>query len=496
MEVFFMLDGLERTKENGYFFASNADLMLKSGIGSHHTLSKVIRTFEVYNFITRSVGSFEGRQATTYTLDMEAVMDWCEAHPIGAVSKRCKSASIKSASIKGAVSQKCLDEVIARLEAAEKKCAELEAVNKVLVEALSKCGVEAVEKALIGAGIGAVLKEVAEKCPTEPDTEKETTYHSVPEYNSSDSVPSYAHEDEVEIFKGVVNDETVDPLNVEDDEVFLSTLEGNLRSGNTTLHPDEVIALSKRLSKILTKHGDDYNTPTSRKAVECFGLLLNFHCETLDFLARLEDVMKGNLYHANGKNTIVLSAITIRRADIKEETANIASGSVADTAEVQTTTDDEKTQQGASQRVNQGSGDTDTIPHDGEISQASANKASGNVSAPQMGKLSTDDVKHAQTRPDEAREAFWKAITAEVDEEAAKMMNAVKAKCKAKQTETACTIFTNFIRHIDTIPTMKRLKYAKEVAERMRKEIGKQSVVFLNVAYLHIDRRKEALLAA
>lgn len=495
MEVFFMLDGLERTKENGYFFASNADLMLKSGIGSHHTLSKVIRTFEVYNFITRSVGSFEGRQATTYTLDMEAVMDWCEAHPIGAVSKRCKSASIKSASMKGAVSQKCLDEVIARLEAAEKKCAELEAVNKVLVEALSRCGVEAVEKALIGAGIGAVLEEVAEKCPTEPDTEKRTTYHSVPEYNSSDSVPSYAHEDEVEIFNGEVNDETVDTLNGEDDEVFLSTLEGNLRNGNTTLQPDEVIALSKRVAEIFTKRVDDYKSPTSKKAAECFGLLLN-RCVTLDSLAQLEKEVKGNLHHTNRNSEIISTAITIRRAAIEEEAAEIALFSTPDTAEVQTTTDDEKTQQGVSQRVNQGSGDIDTIPHDGETSQTNENKASGSVSAPQIGKLSTDTNKTRQTRPDEAREAFWKAITTEVDEEAAKMMNAVKAKCKAKQTETACTIFTNFIRHIDTIPTMKRLKYAKEVAERMRKEIGKQSVVFLNVAYLHIDRRKEALLAA
>lgn len=420
MEVFFMLDGLERTKENGYFFASNADLMLKSGIGSHHTLSKVIRTFEVYNFITRSVGSFEGRQATTYTLDMEAVMDWCEAHPIGAVSKRCKSASIKSASMKGAVSQKCLDEVIARLEAAEKKCAELEAVNKVLVEALSKCGVEAVEKALIGAGIGAgigaVLEEVAEKCPTEPDTEKETTYHSVPEGNSSDSVHSYAHEDEVEIFKGVVNDETVASLNVEDDEVFLSNLEGNLRNGNTTLQPDEVIALSKRVAEIFTKRVDDYKSPTSKKAAECFGLLLN-RCVTLDSLAQLEKEVKGNLHHANRNSEIISTAITIRRADIKEETANIASGSVADTAEVQTTTDDEKTQQGASQRVNQGYGDTDTIPHDGETSQTSENKASGSVSAPQIGKLSTQTEKTRQMRPDEARETMTevKCISVELE---------------------------------------------------------------------------------
>ena len=522
MEVFFMLDGLERTKENGYFFASNADLMLKSGIGSHHTLSKVIRTFEVYNFITRSVGSFEGRQATTYTLDMEAVMDWCEAHPIGAVSKRCKSASIKSASMKGAVSQKSLDEVIARLEAAEKKCAELEAVNKVLVEALSRCGVEAVEKALIGAGIGAVLEEVAEKCPTEPDTEKETTYHSVPEGNYREG-DIYTRPDEVKNdeagetvgsvcdfqknrVEGVETPKTkvttpnataneIDTLNGDDDEAFLSTLEGNLRNVNTTLHPDEVIALSKRVAEIFTERVDDYRTPTSKKAAECFGLLLN-HCKTLDSLAQLEKEVKGNLHHTNRNSEIISTAITIRRADIKEGTANIASGSVADTAEVQTTIDDEKTQQGASQRVNQGSGDIDTIPHDGETSQTSENKASGSVLTPQMGKLSTDTNKTRQTRPDEAREAFWKAITAEVDEEAAKMMNAVKAKCKAKQTETACTIFTNFIRHIDTIPTMKRLKYAKEVAERMRKEIGRQSVVFLNVAYLHIDRRKEALLAA
>lgn len=374
------------------------------------------------------------------------------------------------------------------------------------------------------------MEENCNRCTPDTDIEKETTYHSVPECNSSDGVPSYAHEDEVEIFNGSVNDESVDTpnavsvcdfqknrvegeqsqaeettpnataneidtLNVEDDEAFLSNLEVNLRNENTTLHLNEVIDLSKRVAEIFTERVDDYKSPTSKQAFDCFALLVN-HCKDLDSLAQLEREVNGNLHQTNRNSELISTAITIRRAAIEEEATEIALFSTPDTAEVQTTIGDEKTQQGASQRAKQGYGDTDTIPHDGETSQTSENKASGSVSVPQIGKLSTDDAKDDQTRPDEAREAFWNNITAEVDEEAAKMMNAVKAKCKAKQTETACTIFTNFIRHIDTIPTMKRLKYAKEVAERMRKEIGKQSVVFLNVAYLHIDRRKEELLAA
>lgn len=217
LEVFVLLDGLERTKENGCFFASNSDLMLKSGIGSHHTLAKVIRTFELYKFITRTVGSFEGRQATTYTLDMEAVMNWCEAHPIGAVSKRRKSAPIKSAPTMGAVLQKCPDEMSAKVVELEKKINELETVNKALVGALSKCGIEAVKKAIFGAGIGAVLEEITEKCPTDTDTEKEP-YHIQPYSNTIESNDYRADAGETDFneIEGNTNDGEVNPSNADE----------------------------------------------------------------------------------------------------------------------------------------------------------------------------------------------------------------------------------------------------------------------------------------
>lgn len=242
LEVFVLFDGLEKTKENGCFFASNADLMLKSGIGSHHTLTKVIRSFELNKFITRNVGSFEGRQATTYALDMEAVLNWCESHPIGAVSKRRKSASIKSASIMGAVSQKCLDEESAKVAQLEKKIIELEAVNKALVKALSKCGIEAVEKAVIGAHIGAhigaVIGAVMEKCPT--DTEKETTNHIVTSSNSSMGLPICVREDKATFKKVEGNDpDEVAPSNEIDQTGDVCDFNKKSKDGVDTFQPEE-----------------------------------------------------------------------------------------------------------------------------------------------------------------------------------------------------------------------------------------------------------------
>ena len=521
MEVFFMLDGLERTKENGYFFASNADLMLKSGIGSHHTLSKVIRTFEVYNFITRSVGSFEGRQATTYTLDVEAVMNWCEAHPIGAVSKRRKSAPIKSAPIMGSVSQKCPDEVNARLEVLEKKYAELEAVNKVLVEALSKCGIEAVEKALIGA----VLGEVAEKCPTEPDTEKETTNHSVPEGNYREgniyTRPDGKKNDEVVETVGSVCDfqknrvegeqsqaeETtpnataneIDPLNVEDDEAFLSTLEGNLRNENTTLHLNEVIDLSKRVAEIFTKCVDDYKSPTSKQAFDCFALLVN-HCKDLDSLAQLEREVNGNLHHTNRNSELISTAITIRRAAIEEEAAETALISTPDTAEVQTTIDDEKTQQGASQRANQVSGEIPSIPMKEETPQTSENKASGSVSAPQMGKLSTQTEKTRQMRSDEAREAM--TVDIPTDRMLTKFvnLNEVYDPLLHNGESEAEKVAIQVCKRCEKIETIESVNWCltviPEILNRHGKILGSRVGIYLNAAVNALNRRREELLAA
>lgn len=513
MEVFFMLDGLERTKENGYFFASNADLMLKSGIGSHHTLSKVIRTFEVYNFITRSVGSFEGRQATTYTLDMEAVMNWCEAHPIGAVSKRRKSAPIKSAPMMGAVSQKCPDEVNARLEATEKKCAELEAINKALVEALSKCGIEAVEKALIGAGIGAVLEEVAEKCPTEPESKKEITNHSVPEGNYREG-NIYTRPD------GKKNDEAVETVGSVCD--FQKNRVEGIETPKAKVTPEErikeldnlqlwkmqtpnvnPIEIATELGGILTN--EMYESHTYKEAAKVGAYLIKY-ANDIDTLNQIEERLLSahrEKYHCGHPTLDHL--FNERRKALTNQTENKDAGSVADTAEAQTTINDEKTQQGASQRANQGSGDTDTIPHDGEASQANENKDAGSVSAPQMGKLSTQTEKTRQMRPDEAREAMTvdiptdrmltkianlnEAYEAEEDMEARNIMqgkaNNVATKMCDRCGELASIECVNW--GLAVIP---------ETLNQFGKILGTMAGIYLKVALNTLNRRREELLAA
>lgn len=488
LNVLYRYNTLDTTIENGAFYISNEDLKTEAQIGDNKkTFYDVISFLNSNNFITRQSGSRtkeEGAVASTYVLHTDVILDWAIAHP-----KKGKGTPKMGTPKKS----KCTDEVV-----------ELRAEVKSLREEVAELRALLMGTPMGTPNMGLPMEENCNRCTPEPELKKETTYHSVPEYNSSDSVPSYAHEDEVEIFKGVVNDETVAPLNGEDDEAFLSTLEGNLRNGKTTLQPDEVIALSKRVAEIFTKRVDDYKSPTSKKAAECFGLLLN-RCVTLDSLAQLEKEVKGNLHHTNRNSEIISTAITIRRAAIKEGTANIASGSVADTAEVQTTIGDEKTQQGASQRANQGSGVTDTIPHDGETSQTSKNKASGSVSAPQMGKLSTDDVKHAQTRPDEAREAM--TVDIPIDRMATKIANLNEAYETEEDMEArnimqskANDVATKMCDRCGKIPTIEGVNWGLAVIPKMINQFGKilgtMAGIYLNAAVNALNRRRKELLAA
>ena len=429
LEVFVLLDGLERTKENGYFFASNADLMLKSGIGSHHTLAKVIRTFELYKFITRTVGSFEGRQATTYSLDMEAVMNWCEAHPIGAVSKRRKSAPIKSAPIMGAVSQKCPDEMSAKVIEMERKINELEAVNKALIEALSKCGIEAVKEAIIGAGIGAVLEGIAEKCPTDTETEKEITYHSVPSSNSSMGLPICAREenDNDEIAPSNGGDDQTgsvcdfqkieghDPAEVEqsqpekatpDDEQttieYLTKLEKTLRDINTNLNHDEVIELAGKLSAILDKWGQSSNV--GNLTIDRSANLINWFVDDLTTLAEVRDIFGSHLRQDNGNTNPIAHNLIYRYGILNPQDAGNAQIWAMSTSNVQTTIQSGETRQDANKGANPVSGVNHSNANQTAQSGETSPEPHQSVENVRVITYTSQSDEHAQTRPDEAEE--------------------------------------------------------------------------------------------
>lgn len=103
-----------------------------------------------------------------------------------------------------------------------------------------------------------------------------------------------------------------------------------------------------------------------------------------------------------------ISLRTLQRLKTIQTTANKASGSVSAPKGKETIIQTAESDQRASQRANRGSGVDASLPMKEEASQASENKASGSVSAPQMGKLSTQEEKTRQMRPDEATEAMTK----------------------------------------------------------------------------------------
>lgn len=502
------LYGMNKAKENGYVFRTNALLKEDTQL-SKRSVSLAISHLIAYGAINRTVGS-RADGASVYTLNF-ALPQNGESSPI------TSKVALKSSPINQPyVSRAEVEAIIEGLRAEyEQQISELRDELATLKE------MKSAEVALKSSPINGVSSP--KSSPQIQNTEKETTNHSVPEGNYREgniyTRPDEAKNDEAVETVGSVCDfqknrveETtpnataneIDPLHIEDDEAFLSTLEGNLRNENTILHPDEVIALSKRVAEIFTERVDDIKTPTSKQAFDCFALLVN-HCKTLDSLAQLEKEVNGNLNHANRNSTIITSAITIRRAAIEEEAAETALFSTPDTAEVQTTIGDEKTQQGASQRANQGSGDTDLNPMKEETPQTSENKASGSVETPQMGKLSTQTEKTRQTRPDEAREAM--TVDIPIDRMATKIANLNEAYETEEDMEArnimqskANDVATKMCDRCGKIPTIEGVNWGLAVIPKMINQFGKilgtMAGIYLNAAVNALNRRREELLAA
>lgn len=109
---------------------------------------------------------------------------------------------------------------------------------------------------------------------------------------------------------------------------------------------------------------------------------------TRDAFASLYDATLTNaqMIEKMTANGTPISLATLKRLKAALTTANKADQSVADTKGKETIIQTAESDQNASQRANQVSGEIPSIPMKEETPQTSENKASGSVSAPQMGK--------------------------------------------------------------------------------------------------------------
>lgn len=504
------LYGMNKAKENGYVFRSNALLKEDTQL-SKRSVSLAISHLIAYGAINRTVGS-RADGASVYTLNFALPQ-------MGESSPNTPKVALKSSPKNHPyVSRAEVEAMIEGLRAEYEQ-----QISELRDELATLKGMKSAKVALKSSPINGVSSP--KSSPQIQNSEKETTNHSVPEGNYREgniyTRPDGKKNDEVVETVGSVcdfqknrvegeqsqaeettpnaNANEIDPLNVEDDEAFLSTLEGNLRNENTTLHLNEVIDLSKRVAEIFTERVDDYKSPTSKQAFDCFALLVN-HCKDLDSLAQLEREVNGNLHQTNRNSELISTAITIRRAAIEEEAAETALISTPDTAEVQTTIDDEKTQQGASQRANQGSGEIPSIPMKEETPQTSENKASGSVSAPQMGKLSTQTEKTRQTRPDEAREAM--TVDIPTDRMLTKFvnLNEVYDPLLHNGESEAEKVAIQVCKRCEKIETIESVNWCltviPETLNRHGKILGSRGEIYLNAAVNALNRLREELLAA
>ena len=99
-------------------------------------------------------------------------------------------------------------------------------------------------------------------------------------------------------------------------------------------------------------------------------------------------------------NGYPISLRTLQRLKAVITASNKPHQSHADHSNKETITNEDKTRQKRNKVANPVSGNTNLNPQNEETPQSSENKAAGSVSAPQMGKLSTNGEKHAQNAPE------------------------------------------------------------------------------------------------
>lgn len=486
------LYGMNKAKENGYVFRSNTQLEDDTQL-SRQTVKFAINRLLKYGAINRTVGS-RADGASVYTLNFNIDGDENEA----------KSSLKIIPKNHPYVSRAEVEAMIEGLRAEYEQ-----QISELRDELATLKGMKSAESSQ------EIIPNQAKIIPQIQNTEKETTNHSVPEGNYREGNIYTRHD-------GKKNDEAVDNPNAGSVCDFQKNRVEGVETPKAKVTPEErvneldnlqlwkmqtpnvdPIEIATELGEILTN--EMYESRTYIKAATVGAYLIKY-ANDIDTLNQIEERLLSahrEKYHCGHPTLDHL--FNERRKALTNQTENKAAGSVDDTAEAQTTIGDEKTQQGASQRANQGSGDTDTIPHDGETSQASANKASGSVSAPQMGKLSTDDVKHAQTRPDEAREAM--TVDIPIDRMATKIANLNEAYETEEDMEArnimqskANDVATKMCDRCGKIPTIEGVNWGLAVIPKMINQFGKilgtMAGIYLNAAVNALNRRREELLAA
>lgn len=195
-----------------------------------------------------------------------------------------------------------------------------------------------------------------------------------------------------------------------------------------------------------------------------------------------------------------ISLRTLQRLKAIQTTANKADQSVADTKGKETIIQTAESDQNASQRENQVSGEIPSIPMKEETPQTSENKASGSVSAPQMGKLSTQTEKTRQTRPDEAREAMEKDSTVEKALNQMEKANDMYYNGEDGAASLADQTANNIIRYIPKINTLGKLNWCRFHINRAFEEWGwaleSQATFYLDFINRRLDKRESELRAA
>lgn len=507
------LYGMNKAKENGYVFRTNALLKEDTQL-SKRSVSLAISHLIAYGAINRTVGS-RADGASVYTLNF-ALPQNGESSPI--TSKvALKSSPINQPYVSRAEVEAMIEGLRAEYE---------QQISELRDELATLKGMKSAEVALKSSPINGVSSP--KSSPQIQNTDIET-YHSVPEgnYRVGDiyTRPDGKKNDEaVETVESVCDFQKnrVEGEQSQAEETTPNATANEIETPKAKVTPEErikeldnlqlwkmqtpnvdPIEIATELGEILTN--EMYESHTYKEAAKVGAYLIKY-ANDIETLNQIEErLLSAHREKYDCGHPTLDYLFNERRKALTDQTANKAAGSVDDTAEVQTTIDDEKTQQGASQRANQWSGDTDTIPHDGETSQTSENKASGSVLTPQMGKLSTDTDKTRQIRPDEAREAMTvdiptdrmltkianlnEAYEAEEDMEARNIMqgkaNKVTTKMCDRCGELASIECVNW--GLAVIP---------KTLNQFGKILGTMAGIYLKVALNTLNRRREELLAA
>ncbi len=279
---------------------------------------------------------------------------------------------------------------------------------------------------------------------------------------------------------------------------YLTNLEMTLRDEQTNLNHDEVIELSNKLKAILDKWGQFSHIIelTTNRIVN----LINWFASDLITLADVRDIFAPHLRETNGNPSLIADALTYRYQFLNPQDAGNAQIWAMTPSVVQTTNQSEETRQMQNKVANPVSGNADLNPQNTEEPQAKQNKATGSVSAPQMGKLSTDTDKRAQISPEDAGEPMTKE--SKVNEYLEKWREAfANSYDHPNEAENdAVNIVTGLLHYVRDIKTIEELNWSRcfinRAFDHWGRILGNNLTMFYNQINRQLDARQTALLAA